>query len=170
MRTGPETQPSSTPNRWCKRSYGSGGGQVRARHEVIGEKIRRNRRAEGYTQESLADALGVDRTTVGKWERGTAWPSAKNLRVLVKRRLLDASTLRGAGDSRTGWEDLFPPLSERVATTFGCEMSELRARTLGLRDDAERVLVAFYRMLPVAQQGALLEIVSSMKTTQLPKE
>ena len=28
------------------------------------------RHAAGYTQETFAETLGVDRTTVGRWERG----------------------------------------------------------------------------------------------------
>lgn len=32
------------------------------------------RHAAGYTQEIFAEALGVDRTTVGRWERGVQSP------------------------------------------------------------------------------------------------
>ena len=32
------------------------------------------RKALGYTQEFLAEQLGVDRTTVGRWERGETEP------------------------------------------------------------------------------------------------
>lgn len=32
------------------------------------------RRTAGHTQESLAESLGVDRTTVGRWEHSTGLP------------------------------------------------------------------------------------------------
>ncbi|TCJ34046.1 helix-turn-helix domain-containing protein [Parafrankia sp. BMG5.11] len=37
--------------------------------------LARRRRAMGYTQEAFADQLGVDRTTIGRWERGESEPS-----------------------------------------------------------------------------------------------
>lgn len=36
--------------------------------------LARRRAAMGYTQESLAEQLGIDRSTVGRWERGTLTP------------------------------------------------------------------------------------------------
>lgn len=41
-----------------------------ARRRTLAER----RRALGYSQEALADMLGVDRTTVGRWERGETDP------------------------------------------------------------------------------------------------
>lgn len=34
------------------------------------------RKAAGYTQQSLAQLLGVERATLGMWEIGRSWPSA----------------------------------------------------------------------------------------------
>ena len=135
---------------------------MRARHDSIGDKIRRNRRTQGHTQEGLAFLLGVDRTTVGKWERGNASPSPRNMHALVLHGLLADSTIgHGAQTSPTG-QALSPALVERVTATFGCKVYELRVRFARLRDDAELALVSFFRTLPVEQQQAFLEIISSM--------
>ena len=42
------------------------------------------RRRAGYTQESLAEVLGVSRQAVGKWEKGLSSPSTANLLALAK--------------------------------------------------------------------------------------
>ncbi|MEV6986290.1 helix-turn-helix transcriptional regulator [Sphaerisporangium sp. NPDC051017] len=47
-----------------------GGAPLAARRRRLAER----RRAMGYSQEFLADQLGIDRTTVGRWERGETDP------------------------------------------------------------------------------------------------
>ncbi|WP_348650897.1 helix-turn-helix transcriptional regulator [Streptomyces sp. HNA39] len=41
------------------------------------------RRALGYSQEKLAQLLGVDRTTVGRWENGRVHPQPPQRRGLA---------------------------------------------------------------------------------------
>ena len=43
------------------------------------EGLQPRRKRAGLTQAELAEALGVERATVGMWETGTSWPSARVL-------------------------------------------------------------------------------------------
>lgn len=48
---------------------------------AVGAAIRRARQRKRLTQQQLADALDVNRTTVGDWETGTHYPQ-RNLGAL----------------------------------------------------------------------------------------
>lgn len=48
------------------------------------EDIKRLREAQGKTQKQLADEMGVERSTVAKWEAGTALPRADKLPKLAE--------------------------------------------------------------------------------------
>ena len=50
----------------------------------LGEKIKSHRIRCQMTQEFVADALGVSRQSVSKWETGAADPSTSNLIALAK--------------------------------------------------------------------------------------
>lgn len=43
------------------------------------EGLQPRRKAAGLTQAEVAEALGIERATVGMWETGTSWPSARVL-------------------------------------------------------------------------------------------
>lgn len=47
-----------------------------------GKQLAAARRARGWTQEGLAEQLGVSRQAVAKWERGATMPGAANLLAL----------------------------------------------------------------------------------------
>lgn len=47
-------------------------------------KIKDKREAAGLTQHRLAEALGVDRSAIAKWETGEALPRADKLPALAK--------------------------------------------------------------------------------------
>ncbi len=50
----------------------------------LSERLKETRLARGMTQEFVAEALGVSRQAVSKWETGAAAPSTGNLLALAK--------------------------------------------------------------------------------------
>lgn len=50
----------------------------------LGEALKEYRQNSGMTQEYVAEALGVSRQAVSKWETGAAEPSTSNLLALAK--------------------------------------------------------------------------------------
>ena len=46
---------------------------------TLGEKLEQLRHKNGYTQEQVAELLGVSRQAVGKWESGLAYPETEKL-------------------------------------------------------------------------------------------
>ena len=52
--------------------------------DKIIERLGKLRKEHGYSQEQLADELGVSRQAVSKWERGEASPDTDNLIALAK--------------------------------------------------------------------------------------
>ena len=50
----------------------------------LGEALKAWRTAAGFTQEYVAEAVGVSRQAVSKWENGASEPSTANLMALSK--------------------------------------------------------------------------------------
>ena len=50
---------------------------------MLAERIYSLRKERGLSQERLAEAVGVSRQTVSKWERGAAEPELEKLRALA---------------------------------------------------------------------------------------
>ena len=59
----------------------------------LGEALKAHRQNCGMTQEYVAEALGVSRQAVSKWETGAAEPSTSNLLALSKLYGVDAGEL-----------------------------------------------------------------------------
>ena len=51
---------------------------------ILADKITEERKRNGWSQEELAEKLGVSRQAVSKWENGTYDPSTSNLIALAK--------------------------------------------------------------------------------------
>ena len=58
--------------------------EKQAAKRTLGETLKEHRTRCRMTQEFEADALGVSRQTVSKWENGSADPSTTNLLALAK--------------------------------------------------------------------------------------
>lgn len=57
---------------------------------TLGERIKNRRKMLKLTQKQLASKMGIDNTTISKWESDTYEPDAKSLNRLSE--ILDAST------------------------------------------------------------------------------
>ena len=88
------------------RKYLRGGEARREKAETcrtLGEVLKAHRMRCQMTQEFVAEALGVSRQAVSKWETGTADPSTSNLLALAKlfgvpaEELLRETAAAGAG-------------------------------------------------------------------------
>ena len=54
------------------------------RKKTLGQALRDHRQARHMTQEFVAEAVGVSRQAVSKWESGASDPSTSNLMALAK--------------------------------------------------------------------------------------
>mgnify|MGYP002524038146 FL=1 len=84
-----------------------GSKEVREEKSVIqrslGEELKAQRLRCKMTQEFVADALGVSRQAVSKWENGTVDPSTSNLLALAKLYGISAEALlRSVAHSKDG--------------------------------------------------------------------
>jgi len=60
------------------------GGDPRPLAETFPERLRAVRTARGFSQEALARQLGIDPTTVARWEAGRGHPGARLSKLLSK--------------------------------------------------------------------------------------
>ena len=70
--------------------------------QTLGENIRAHRTRCGMTQEFVAEALGVSRQAVSKWESGTSDPSTSNLFALARLFGVSPETLLQGTDQTKG--------------------------------------------------------------------
>ena len=71
---------------------------------MLAERIYNLRKRRGLSQEQLAEALGVSRQTVSKWERGAASPELGKLRTMAELFGVSLDELAGGGEARSAPE------------------------------------------------------------------
>jgi transcriptional regulator with XRE-family HTH domain len=108
------------------------------------QRLAERRRSLGYSQEALAVEVGVDRTTVGRWERGETSPQPvirERLRAVLKMSAGELDTLIPPGPE----EDHLPP--DAAVTAPGPDL-------MGELDDMHRR--EMLRLMSIASVAAAL--------------
>lgn len=101
---------------------------------TLGEKITKQRKELNYTQEQLADILGVSRQSISKWESDISYPETEKLIELGK--LFDCSMdyllkeeVTEKGDVQTS---ILTEISKRVVTPKNKDTSKKILKILGI--------------------------------------
>ncbi len=89
----------------------------------LSENIKKFRIASGYTQEQLAEALGVSAQAVSKWETSDTYPDGSLLLPLAKQ--LDVSLDELFGNDEVSMSDISRRLIELIKQTESSERFEL---------------------------------------------
>ena len=84
-------------------------------HMTLGNKIQALRKQAGFSQETLADAMGVSRQAVSKWETEQSYPDTENLLALAELFQVSADELAGLRHEASPAE---PPEKKRNTKLF----------------------------------------------------
>lgn len=78
----------------------------------IANRLVKLRKEKGYSQEELANQLGISRQAVSKWERAEASPDTENLISLAQLYHISLDELLDTGIDSTEKEQVSPPRKE----------------------------------------------------------
>ena len=95
---------------------------------TLGEKLSKLRKENNYTQEQLADILGVSRQSVSKWESDIAWPETDKLIKLGK--LFDCSMDYLLNENITQKQDLQPAEKESLWVGLKKQLQERKSEKM----------------------------------------
>lgn len=95
---------------------------------TLGEKIAKQRKELNYTQEQLAEILGVSRQSISKWESDIAYPETEKLVKLGK--LFECSMDYLLNDEITEKQGLVPKESETLLSRFQKQFHERKSEKM----------------------------------------
>jgi transcriptional regulator with XRE-family HTH domain len=101
---------------------------------TLGEKIAKQRKELNYTQEQLADILGVSRQSISKWESDIAYPETEKLIELGK--IFDCSMdyllKEDIVEKRETQTSIFSEISKKAITPENKEKSKKILKIVGI--------------------------------------
>ena len=95
---------------------------------TLGEKLSKLRKEYNYTQEQLADILGVSRQSISKWESDIAYPETEKLIELGK--LFECSMDFLLKEDVTEKQGLQPAEKESIWTGFKKQFRERKSKKM----------------------------------------
>ena len=105
---------------------------------TLGEKIARQRKELNYTQEQLADILGVSRQSISKWESDIAYPETDKLIELGKLfdcsmdYLLKEEVTEKSGAQTSDFTEKIKEISRKVMTEKNKEKAKKILKIIGI--------------------------------------
>ncbi|MDR1564591.1 MAG: helix-turn-helix transcriptional regulator [Oscillospiraceae bacterium] len=117
---------------------------------MLGNTIKRLRENSGFTQQQIADALSIDRSTYAYYELNKTSPSITTLRKLVKlfnvnyEVLIDGEDRSKLGDNRYNYQ-VTSVMSEHIYTL----------------SKPEQELIIYYRLANEEERKTLIDSISS---------
>lgn len=105
---------------------------------TLGEKITKQRKEWNYTQEQLADHLGVSRQSISKWESDISYPETDKLIELGKLfdcsmdYLLKEEVTEKNGTSTSGLTEKVEEISRKVMTNENKGKAKKLLKILGI--------------------------------------
>ena len=114
---------------------------------ALSERLKKFRHAHALTQEQVAEALGIERTTYTYYERGTHEPSITRVKELAKLFNTDVATLLG--------EDYVPENGFVLADDANLYNEDFSSFSHLKKDEA--MLLLYYRRLDSGKQAKLLK-------------
>ena len=128
----------------------------------LAERIREARRRQGWTQEQLADAVGVTRSAVAQWETGRSGQLTANLSRISKVLETSLAKLVGSesdGDSaqavptRDQQRPMLHPQSAEPSGDLGDELALLRLYRECSPEDQRLLLLTARRLSQKSDDG-----------------
>ncbi|MBR2405893.1 MAG: helix-turn-helix domain-containing protein [Clostridia bacterium] len=134
----------------------------------LGERLKDIRSACSLTQDTLAEATGIDRSTLAYYESGRVYPSFNRMRRIASMLCISLDMLLGR---EYGLQDLWDSGPANVDAFFGTTPSDESTpaynplplpANLGALSTEEQLLVLYYRQL---EQSDKLQFITDMSST-----
>jgi len=113
---------------------------------LLGERLRQIRKKHGYTQQNVADVIGVDRTTYTVYEIGPSTPSVSTLYKLSRLYNVSVDYLMGVENEKH--------YHETVQTLNSTPLYQEEVPKL---DKQEKLMLMFFRILDNQGKKHMLE-------------